>query len=200
MTRPGLPHETGTTGFPRRGNAFSRGLGRALLGLAGWRIAGAFPALPKFVLIVAPHTSNWDFFIGVAGMLATGLRANWLGKHTIFRFPITPVLRWLGGEPVDRSAPQGIVAAAVAHFRHRAQWVLALSPEGTRRGVAWKTGFHRIAMGADVPIVPVWFDYRSRTIGIGAPVALRGDESVDIARLRALYHRDMARHPALYVE
>jgi 1-acyl-sn-glycerol-3-phosphate acyltransferase len=188
-------------GFPRRGNACSRWLGRALLGLAGWRIDGVFPALPKFVLIVAPHTSNWDFFIGIAGMLATGLRANWLGKHTIFRFPLTPVLRWLGGEPVDRSAPQGIVASAIAHFRSRPQWVLALSPEGTRRRTTeWKHGFLRIATGAGVPVVPVWFDYRSCTIGIGAPVRPSGDEAGDIARLRALFDTEMARHPELYVE
>jgi 1-acyl-sn-glycerol-3-phosphate acyltransferase len=193
--------DTGSIGFPRRGNTFTRGLGRALLALAGWRIEGVMPVLSKFVLIVAPHTSNWDFFIGLLGMLATGLRANWLGKHTIFRFPLAPLLRWLGGESVDRSAPHGVVEAAIAHFRQRPQWVLGLSPEGTRRRVtAWKTGFLRIALGAGVPIVPVWFDYRRRVVGIGAPVWPSGDEPADIARLRALFTKSMARHPALYVE
>jgi 1-acyl-sn-glycerol-3-phosphate acyltransferase len=192
---------TDNSGYPSRGNAFSRALGRAILRLFGWRVTGTFPPLPQFVLIVAPHTSNWDFFVGVLGMFATGLRAHWLGKHTIFRWPVSPFLRWLGGEPVDRSASHGTVGAAIAHFRSHAHWVLALSPEGTRRRVAaWRTGFLRIATGAGVPIVPVWFDYRSRTIGIGAPVRPGGDESADLAQVRALFHKEMARHPALYAE
>lgn len=193
--------QIGSDGYPTRGNAVSRALGRVLLGLAGWRIEGALPPLPKFVVIVAPHTSNWDFFIGLLGMLTTGLRASWLGKHTIFRFPLSPLLRWLGGEPVDRSAPHGVVGTAVARFRERTQWVLGLAPEGTRRRViAWKTGFLRIATDAGAPIVPVWLDYPARVIGIGAPVWPSGDEPADIARLRAVFRSDMARHPAQYVE
>jgi 1-acyl-sn-glycerol-3-phosphate acyltransferase len=188
-------------GYPRRGSPFSHVLARRLLGLVGWRVDGTLPACPRFVLIVAPHTSNWDFFIGVLAMFATGLRASWLGKHTIFRFPISPVLRWLGGEPIDRSTPHGTVETAIEHFRTRRQWVLALSPEGTRRSVAhWKTGFHRIAAGAGVPIVPVWLDYQSRTVGIGAPQAPDSDEAASVHRLRMLYRKEMARHPELYVE
>lgn len=188
-------------GYPRRGNAFSRALGRGLLALGGWRIEGDLPALPRFVLIVAPHTSAWDLIVGLCAMLATGLQAAWFGKHTIFHFPLSPLLRWLGGEPVDRTAPHGVVDAAVQRFQTRAQWVLGLAPEGTRRRVvAWKTGFLRIAATADVPIVPVWFDYHSRVIGIGTPVQPSGDDDADMARLRALYRKDMACRPALYAE
>jgi 1-acyl-sn-glycerol-3-phosphate acyltransferase len=188
-------------GYPHRGTALSRALGRALLRIAGWRIAGELPGLPKFVVIVAPHTSAWDVVVGLAGMLATGLRASWLGKHTLFWFPLSLVLRWLGGEPVDRAAPHGVVETAIRHFQTRTRWVLGLSPEGTRRAVQhWKTGFYRVASGAQVPIVPIWFDYASRVIGIGAPVQPSGDEQADIARLRALFHRGMARHPSLYAE
>jgi 1-acyl-sn-glycerol-3-phosphate acyltransferase len=172
-----------------------------MLGFAGWRVKGALPELPRFVLIVAPHTSYWDFAILVVAMFATGLRASWLGKHTIFRFPLAPVLRWLGGEPVDRSAPRGIVGAAIEHFRSRPHWVLALSPEGTRRPVGeWKNGFYRIAAGAAVPIVPVALDYRSRVVAIGAPVAPGPDESATVTRLRALFRREMARHPERFVD
>jgi 1-acyl-sn-glycerol-3-phosphate acyltransferase len=188
-------------GYPRRGSPFSRALAHRLLGLFGWRVQGSLPDRPRFVLIVAPHTSNWDFVVSVMAMFATGLRASWLGKHTIFRFPLGPVLRWLGGEPIDRSAPQGTVGAAIAHFRTRPQWVLALSPEGTRRPVGqWKTGFHRIAAGAGVPIVPVSLDYGSRVVGIGAPVSPGRDEAESVTLLRALYHKEMARHPQRYVE
>jgi len=188
-------------GFPRRGTSVSRMLARRLLGLTGWRVEGEWPDCPKFVVIVAPHTSNWDFLVGVLAMFATGLRANWLGKHTIFRFPVAPVLRWLGGEPIDRSSPHGTVRAAVDHFRTRPQWVLALSPEGTRRRVdRWKTGFYRIAVGTGVPIVPVTMDYRSRVLGIGSPVSPGPDEAIEIAKLRARFRKEMAKYPAKFAE
>jgi 1-acyl-sn-glycerol-3-phosphate acyltransferase len=164
-------------------------------------VHGELPSAPRFVLIVAPHTSNWDFFVGVLGMFATDLRASWLGKHTIFRFPVGPLLRWLGGEPIDRSAPQGTVGAAIERFRSRPQWVLALSPEGTRRPVErWKTGFHRIAAGAGVPILPVALDYQAREIRIGALFTPGPNEAADVAQLHALFHKDMARHPEQFAE
>jgi 1-acyl-sn-glycerol-3-phosphate acyltransferase len=188
-------------GLPRRGTAVSRMLARRLLGLTGWRVAGEFPDCPKFVVIVAPHTSNWDFVIGILAMFATGLWASWLGKHTIFRFPLAPVLRWLGGEPIDRSTPQGSVRTAIEHFRARPQWVLGLSPEGTRRRVErWKTGFYRIAVGAGVPIVPVTMDYRTRVLGIGSPVSPGPNEAVEMAKLRARFRPEMAKYPAEFAE
>ena len=166
----------------------------------GWRIEGVLPDVPKFVLIVAPHTSNWDFPIGVLAMFALGLQLTWLGKHTLFRFPVRGLLRWLGGEPVDRRVAHGTVGAAIERFQQRPQWVLAVSPEGTRRRVAqWKTGFHRIAVGAGVPILPVSFDFSRRTITILDLVVPTDDVATDIARLRRLYRPEMARHPALFV-
>jgi len=169
--------------------------------MVGWRIEGTLPHLPKFVLIVAPHTSNWDFFVGVLAMFALDLRASWLGKHTIFRFPVAPVLRWLGGEPIDRAVEHGTVGVAIRHFRERPSWILALSPEGTRRPVPhWKTGFHRIAFGAGVPIVPVWFDYQSRSVGIGPPFQAGPSEPADVVSLRRYYRKEMARHPEKYIE
>ena len=159
------------------------------------------PACRRFVLIVAPHTSNWDFIVALLAMFATDLRVSWLGKHTIFRFPLGPLLRWLGGEPVDRSAAHGTVGTAIEHFRTRPQWVLALSPEGTRRRVEqWKTGFHRIAVGASVPVVPVWIDYQARQVGIGARFSPGPDEAADVATLHALFHKEMARHPERFAE
>jgi 1-acyl-sn-glycerol-3-phosphate acyltransferase len=188
-------------GYPRRGSRFAPVLARRLLALAGWRVAGELPACPRFVLIEAPHTSNWDFIFAVLAMFATDLRVSWLGKHTIFRFPLGPLLRWLGGEPVNRSATHGTVGTAIEHFRTRPQWVLALSPEGTRRKVEqWKTGFHRIAVGAGVPIVPVWIDYQARQIGIGARFSPGPDEAADVAALHGLFHKEMARHPERFAE
>ena len=162
---------------------------------------GELPPLPKFVIIVAPHTSNWDFIIGVLAMFITDVRASWLGKHTIFRFPVAPLLRWIGGEPIDRSVSHGTVETAIERFRDRPEWVLALSPEGTRRRVErWKTGFYRIAVGGGVPIVPCWIDYRARVFGIGAPVWPDQDEAAGVAKLRSLFRKEMARYPERFAE
>lgn len=187
--------------YPHRGFRFAPMLARRLLALAGWRVAGALPPRPRFVVIVAPHTSSWDFLFAVLAMFATDLRISWLGKHTIFRFPLGPLLRWLGGEPVDRAAPERTVGMAIERFRERPQWVLGLAPEGTRRRVDhWKSGFHRIAVGAGVLIVPVWIDYQAREVGIGAPFSPGSDEAADVVALRALYRKEMARHPERFAE
>lgn len=188
-------------GYPRRGSRLAPGLATRLLALAGWRVRGELPALPRFIIIVAPHTSNWDFPIGVLTMFAVDLRASWLGKHTLFRFPLGPILRWIGGEPIDRSAKHGTVGAAIENFRTRSQWVLALSPEGTRKRVErWKTGFHRIAVGAGVPIVPVWIDYRTRVMEIGAPVTPDPDEATGVAQLHRLFTSAMAKFPDRFAD
>lgn len=189
------------TGYPRRHSRIAPRLASGLLSAAGWRVEGELPARPRFVVIVAPHTSSWDFLFAVLAMLATDLRVSWLGKHTRFRFPFGPILRGLGGEPVDRTAPERAVGAAIERFAERPQWVLGLAPEGTRRRVdQWKTGFHRIAVGAGVPIVPVWIDYHAREVGVGAPFTPGPDEAADIAALRALFHKEMARHPERFAE
>lgn len=186
---------------PRRGSPFTRALARRLLAVFGWRVEGDLPELSRFVLIVAPHTSNWDFPVCVLAMFAVGLQLSWLGKHTLFRFPIAGLLRWLGGEPIDRAATHGTVEVAIANFRSRPQWVLGLSPEGTRRRVAeWRTGFHRIAVGAQVPIVPVRLDYDAKVLGIGGPVWPTSDVAADVARLATCFSREMARHPEQYAE
>jgi 1-acyl-sn-glycerol-3-phosphate acyltransferase len=181
--------------------AFLRWLGRAALRVTGWRIAGAWPPMPRFVVIVAPHTSNWDFPLGLAAMFALGLPIHWLGKHTIFRGPLRPLLSWLGGEPVDRSAPEGLVAVVAARFDSEPRYLLALSPEGTRRRTeGWKTGFYRIAREAGVPIVPVAFDYQRRSIDIMEPIWPGPDAAAEITRLRRLYRREMARYPDQFAE
>ena len=187
------------TDLPRRHSSLLRALGRTALRLSRWRIVGALPALPKFVIIVAPHTSNWDFPIGVAAMFALDLEIHWFGKNTIFIPPVGWILRRLGGRPVRRDAPEGVVAEVAAIVRAEPRFLLALAPEGTRKRVnAWRTGFYRIAEIADVPIVPVWFDYSRREIGIGAPMRATGNLERDIALLQSHYRANMARHPKGY--
>lgn len=181
---------------PRRHSPLLRALGRAGLRLARWRIVGEVPRTPKFVIVVAPHTSNWDFFVGVAAMLALDLEIQWLGKDTLFRGPVGPLLRRLGGRPVRRHAPEGMVADVAAAVQAEPRFILALAPEGTRRRVVqWRTGFYRIAEAAGVPVVPVWLDWSRREIGIGAPLRPCGGLAADLSALQALYGAEMARYP-----
>lgn len=176
-------------------------MAQRILALGGWRIEGSLPDLPRFVLIAAPHTSNWDFPIGMLSMFAFGIRMNWLGKHTLFRFPVAGLLRWMGGEPVDRSATKGVVEFAIERFRQRPQWVLGISPEGTRKRVTeWKSGFYRIAVGAGVPIVPVTIDYSRKVLGMGVPFYPTGNAAEDERTLRLNFRAEMARIPAHYAE
>lgn len=182
--------------IPSRGNAISRWLGRGAYALSGWRIQGALPDLPKFVLIVAPHTSNWDFFVGVGALFSLGLRVSFLGKDSLFTGPKGPIMRWLGGIAVDRSVSKDRVAEMIEVFRNHDRLVVGLTPEGTRKKVkSWKTGFYHVARGAGVPIVPVYFDYSKKTVGIGPPFYPTSDVDSDIAYLQGLYHAEMGRRP-----
>jgi 1-acyl-sn-glycerol-3-phosphate acyltransferase len=165
-----------------------KAIGRLYLRLSGWTIRGTFPADPKYVLIVAPHTSNWDFVLGVAVVFAIELKASWLGKHSLFKAPFTPFFRWLGGIPVNRSASHGVVGECAKAFDQAESLLLALAPEGTRKGVSrWKTGFYRIAVSAGVPIMPVGFDYREHVIHLLPLFQPSGDLDLDLPRLQALY-------------
>ncbi len=173
---------------PRRGGPIRRFLGRLALRLMGWRMVGSLPDLPKFVIIAAPHTSNWDFVRGISLVFALSLDAKWIGKRELFVGPFGPLFRWLGGIPIDRKSPQGAVEGAVAAFGAREQMMLAIAPEGTRKAVQrWKTGFYRIAAGAGVPIVCGFFDNRSRLLGFARVQRTAGDMTAEIADLEAWY-------------
>ena len=151
----------------------------------GWDVTGEIPNIPKLVIIAAPHTSNWDFIVGVAAKLALRLDVMWLGKDTLFRGPLGALMRQLGGRPVDRSASNDVVKNVVQEFQRRDRLVLALAPEGTRKRVErWRTGFYHIAHAARVPIVPVALNFGEREIQIGAPFTTTGDVDADIRALQ----------------
>jgi 1-acyl-sn-glycerol-3-phosphate acyltransferase len=184
---------------PSRGGTVLRVAGRALFALLGWRVEGQMPNIPRCVIIVAPHTSNWDFVIGLLALLALDLRVTWLGKHQIFRPPFGRLLRWLGGVPVDRSAPDGVVEQAAAVLAPPRSAFVAIAPEGTRRKVErWKSGFWRIARRAGVPILPVAFDFRTRAVVLGEPYMPIGDYAADLAELQGRFSAEMARNPGNY--
>jgi 1-acyl-sn-glycerol-3-phosphate acyltransferase len=188
-------------GPPRRGAPWSRTLATWVLGVFGWQVTGTMPTAPRFVLMVAPHTSNWDFPLAMLTIFATGLRINWLGKHSIFFFPASLILRWLGGEPIDRGVRSGTVEQSIARFNRSEHYILGISPEGTRRAAPeWRTGFYRIAVGAGVPIVPAALDYRRKVIEFLPTMMPTGDMEADIASYRKLFDAGMGRRPTQFVE
>ena len=174
--------------IPRRGNVFSRLLGLAGLAAAGWRMEGEFPDRPKLLAIVAPHTSNWDFALGIAAVYALGLHVRFLAKHTLFNPWIGWLMRWFGGTPVIREAPQGAVAQVVEVLEREPAIFLAITPAGTRkRGAPWRSGFYHMAHAARVPILPIAFDRDRRAIRVFAPFEASGDYAADLPRLQAFY-------------
>ena len=172
--------------MPARGSGMLRLLGRAMLALLGWRIEGEIPDRPRFVVAVAPHTSNWDFVVGAAAMFALDLRLTFLGKHTLFVGPFGAVLRWMGGVPGDRGAPHGVVGEALAAFARSPRLVMAIAPEGTRRRVErFRTGFLHIARGAGVPVVLAALDYRARRVRLGPAIEVGPDIEAERERIEA---------------
>ena len=173
---------------PHRGSAFVRWMGEAMLAMMGWRVEGEVPDLPKFVIAVAPHTSNWDFVVGMAAMFALDLRLSFLGKHTLFRRPMAPLMRWLGGIPVDRSSHHGVVGDAVRGFEDSAQRVLAIAPEGTRKPVEhFKPGFLHIACAARVPVVLATLDWGAHRLRLGPMIEPGEDIAAELARIEAFF-------------
>ena len=170
-----------------RQNASRRGCAWCLRRF-GWQVVGHFPNLPKAVLIAAPHTSWWDGIWGLLFKIALGIDITFMGKRELFRGPLGWLLRRLGGIPIERSSTHGIVEQIVARFDASPKLWVGVAPEGTRRPVAvWKTGFWQIAHAATVPIVPIAFDYPSKTISIGAAFVPGDDLAADLAALRTFY-------------
>ena len=174
----------------------SRWLGRVVLKLMGWKIHGEFPPISRLVVIVAPHTSNWDFIVGMAAKLAMQVKATWLGKHTLFFWPLGVLLRALGGIPVDRASARSVTEDVAHQFSTRNRFILALSPEGTRKRVEkWKSGFYRIAVVAEVPMLMISLDYASRTITVGPMLRPTGNMDEDLPEIRSFFAGASGKYP-----
>jgi 1-acyl-sn-glycerol-3-phosphate acyltransferase len=151
--------------LPKGGNFLSRFVGRSVFRVFGWKIEGEFPNRSKAIVALVPHSSNIDFFLTIAFIWATGMKASFLIKHTVFWYPLGNIIRALGGIPVDRTQQNGLIAEVTQHFREKSKLILGITPSGTRKPVKeWKDGIARIAAAAQVPIVPAVMNYKTRTV------------------------------------
>lgn len=170
------------------------------LKLSGWRTVGSPPALDKYVLIAAPHTSNWDFALMLPVVLKYRLDVHWLGKHTLFPRAVGWLMRWLGGIPINRTAAHNTVDQAAAAFEQSRKLVLLITPEGTRGKVEqWKAGFYHIARRVQLPIQLAFLDVRSKTVGFGPLFKPTGDIEADMRAMMAFYYDKHGIHPELGV-
>lgn len=173
-----------------------QGLANALLRLFGWRLVFAWPPAPRTLIVFYPHTSNWDFVIGILARFAADIPVRWVAKDTLFGGPAGVFFRALGGIPVNRRQSTGFVGELIAAFAHHDQLFIVIAPEGTRKRTDhWKSGFYRAAVAAGVPLGLAFIDYPGRQVGIDTYIELSGDEEHDLARIRAYYCGKRGRYP-----
>jgi len=178
--------------FPSRPRRWAHGLLRRI----GWTLDLAPPPGPKMVLVMYPHTSNWDFIIGIVARFACGWPIHWLAKHSLFRPPMGGLFRTLGGIPVNRSNPGALIDKLSDYCQTHDHAIIAIAPEGTRSHVPhWKTGFHRIARAAGIPIALGYIDYGRKRIGIAGYLDASEDIEADMQRIAGVYEDMQALRP-----
>jgi 1-acyl-sn-glycerol-3-phosphate acyltransferase len=181
------------------GNSFSRWYGRSMLKLAGWHSEGELPNENKLMFAVAPHTSNWDFLVGLHVMFAMGFKVHWLGKHSMFIWPLKGLFKKWGGVPVHRHSPKGFVEEVAEQFRSHEKLHIAIAPEGTRSKVGkLKTGFLRMAIAADVPVLLASIDYKKKAVVFGDLYHPTGDLEKDERDCYEYFKQFTARNPQNY--
>ena len=177
-------------------------LGRFVLASLGWKVHGKISDEfneKKVVVIVAPHTSNWDGILGVAAIAGLDAKVTFIGKHTAFKYGLGAFLKYMGGIPIDRSNPGGVINDAIEKIKRLNGTLLGMSPEGTRSKVeAWKTGFLRIAQGIDAKIIPASICFSKKEILLGKVFTPTGDNKKDIRDLQEYYKVFTAKHPEKY--
>ena len=181
---------------------FIQSLGKIVLKIFGWTVKGTISdkhSKDKLVIIVAPHTSNWDGILGIATVAGLDARITFIGKHTVFKFGLGTFLRYMGGIPVDRSKPGGIINNAINQMKNINGALIAMSPEGTRSKVKeWKTGFLRIAKELNTNIIPASLDFAKKEILLGDTFTPSGNNEKDIADLKEYYSEFVPKHPERY--
>lgn len=169
---------------------------RKLLGLGGWSVTSDKPDTRKYVLVVAPHTSNWDFPIGLLAAGVLQLDAHWLGKHSLFHWPYGWLFRALGGLPVYRNQSLNLIEQMRERFETSDRLILALAPEGTRsRTEYWKSGFYHIARAAGVPIVMAYLDYPRKQVHLGGAFMPGENTDADLEQMNRFFSGHFGKHP-----
>lgn len=169
------------------------------LQLAGWKFETGLPPEKKYVCLAVPHTSNWDGLLLVTLLRGIGLEMQWMIKDSWTKSPLGPVLRGLGAVAINRDRSTNMVDQMIEQFRKRDTFVLGIPPEGTRaRAPHWRSGFYRIALGAGVPVVPGYLDFKRKRAGLGPAITMTGDVRADMDKLRAFYEekKPVAYEPA----
>ena len=171
-------------------------LSACTLKVFGWKLAGGLPQRSHLVLIVSPHTSNWDFPVALLFKWKLRLQGNYLGKHTLFRGPLGWFMRATGGTPVIREGNHRVVDQVAQMFRDRSRFWLAIAPSGTRSHTDhWRSGFYRIALAAKVEIMPVRLDFSRKTMTIGEPLMPSGDIAADMDTMRSFFKGALGYRP-----
>jgi 1-acyl-sn-glycerol-3-phosphate acyltransferase len=172
-------------------------IARGLLRMFGWTAWAEHPGVDRYVLVVAPHTSNWDFPLGMLAARTLGLDPHWMGKHTLFRGPMGGVFRRLGGIPVDRAAAGNRIEQMAQRFADSEHLVLTITPEGTRSHTDhWKTGFWHIARAAGVPIAMACLDYGRKQVVLGGSFMPSDNIHADFEKIRGFYADRIGKSPA----
>ena len=168
-----------------------------LFAYKGWSLERDAPTPRRCIILGVPHTSNWDFIFFAGATYHLGITPSFVGKKSLFRWPLRRFMFDMGGIPIDRRAKdRNYVEQMIAQFAGRDELALVVAPEGTRGPVkSWRSGFYHIALGAGVPLVPAWVDTPAKRGGVGAPIALTGNYGVDLAKVLAFYERVMPGHP-----
>lgn len=173
-----------------------RRLALILFKLQGWKTAGRKPAILRYVIIAAPHTSNWDFIYTLCLAFIFRLNPVIMMKDAWFYGPLGPIFRWLGALAIDRSRANNVVTQSIEKFKQHEELILVVPPSGTRKRVlSWKTGFYHIAHGAGVPIVLGFLDYRRKVGGFGPTFQTTGDMTADMAYILKFYQGISGKHP-----
>jgi len=171
-------------------------LSRLILKLIGWKLDERVPETQSYVIIGYPHTSNWDFILGMLAKWGMGLPINWVAKHSMFWGPFKPMFIAMGGVPLNREKTTGFIQKNIELFAQREQFILGLMPEGTRSKTDhWKTGFYHIAHGANVPIALAYLDYKNKVIGIGEVMHPSGDIHADFEIIKTFYQDKIGYRP-----
>ncbi|RLD07650.1 MAG: glycerol acyltransferase [Chloroflexota bacterium] len=171
-------------------------IAKFVLGFAGWRTQVMQPRASSYVLIGAPHTSNWDFVIILLMMVVVGIPIRWMGKDSLFRGPLGVFMRSIGAIPVNRREKTNMVDQIAAKFDEYNDLIIGLAPEGTRSRVSrWRTGFYYIALKANVPIVMAYIDYENKVCGIGPSIKPTGDIQADFVKIRDFYSGIVGKFP-----